>query len=247
MSFSRFRKPNQTKPLYNQRTGGDISIPIPKDIRTAYKSSRITPSCEDDDIIPLTGSSTSSTSSTSSRRDSFTMKTLNPRRLSLRLKSRASNPTSPSTPEHKPTDYRTHTEAGAGIGGGRADFIYKPITRQDYPTVVAETAASQSRPVSRYQYHYIPSTRGERYMEEPSRSRAHYTHTLDDEDRLDRRGRDLYNDLDEEYERNLGGAPWGGYTTSESDIYTSAAEKRRSRAARRLTTVMVPDADEIYG
>ncbi|KAL4864595.1 hypothetical protein BDV12DRAFT_175900 [Aspergillus spectabilis] len=247
MSLNRFRKPNPSKPLYNPRTGGDISIPIPKDTRAPYKLSRMTPTY-DDDTTPLTGSSSSSSSasSTMSGQNSFTMKTLNPRHLSMRLKSRASNPSSPSTPEDKPTDHRTHTEPGVGLGGGRAEFIYKPIPRQNYPTVVAETVAAQSRPVSRYQYHYIPSTRGVRYMEEPvaPRSRAHYIPALDDEDRLDRRGSDLYNDLDGEYERNLGRAP---YISSESDIYTSAAEKRRSRAARRLTTAMVPDADEIYG
>ncbi|KAL5342802.1 hypothetical protein BJX70DRAFT_355784 [Aspergillus crustosus] len=244
MSLKRFRKPTSSKPLYNQRTGGDISIPIPSNTRTSYMPSRKSPNYEDDDIIPLTGSSASSSStSSSSRPNSFTMKTLNPRHLSLRLK-RTSNPSSPSTPEHKPTDHR-YTEPQANLGGGRAEFIYKPIHRTDYPAIVAETVAAQSRhvPVSRYQYHYVPSTRGARYTEEPvaPRSRTHYAHGRDEEDRLERRSRELYNDLD-------GGAPRGEwYASNESDIYTSAAEKRPSRAARRLTTVMVPDADEIYG
>ncbi|KAL3473398.1 hypothetical protein BJX99DRAFT_233678 [Aspergillus californicus] len=260
MSLSRFRKqPPTTNTLYDRR--GDIT-----DIRTAYKASR-------DDTIPLTGSSMASTSSTSSstfssgsRSNSFT---LNPRRLSLRLKSKTrSGPPSPSSSVSSSTSssstssgqsrsqHNTHTPSHTSTHP-RAEFIYKPLHRQDYPTVIAETV----RPASRYTYNYIPSGRstrssgsaggkiggqmspvpgtqyqyeGQGQSQSQSQSRARTTHNERDNEN------GLYDDLDNGYIS-------AGRRHSNMSIATSAAEKRRTRAARRLTTVMVPDEDEIYG
>ncbi|KAL2818786.1 hypothetical protein BDW59DRAFT_151835 [Aspergillus cavernicola] len=271
MSFSRFRKPNPntSKPLYERR---DIS----------YNPSYMPPNNIDDDIIPLTGSSASSSST--SRRNSFTLKALSPRRLSIRLKSRSSPPSpsslsssSSSSSDQKKEKHRTHSTPDNNItrsyndktarrpkeplsGGGRGEFIYKPLHRQDYPTVVAETVAAQSRPASRYAYNYIPAASGtwggelsvpmqpRARSRSRSRSRPHYT--LDDD------RHELHDDMDN-YGHGNGRSSEGGTSRasimgsrreySHPDIYTSAAEKRLSRAARRLTTVMVPDADEIYG
>jgi uncharacterized protein YgiB involved in biofilm formation len=90
-----------------------------------------------------------------------------------------------------------------------------------------------------------------------SRARAHY----DEESERYVRDRDLYDNLDEQpiYSRDderaralasLQARPGREYGTTTvgagAETYTSAADKRRSRAAKRLTTVMVPDVDEIY-
>jgi hypothetical protein len=86
-----------------------------------------------------------------------------------------------------------------------------------------------------------------------SRARARY------DEESERCTRDLYDDLDEQpvYSRDaeraralasLQARPGRELATATlgAETYTSAAEKRRSRAAKRLTTVMVPDADAIY-
>ncbi|KAL4922494.1 hypothetical protein BDW62DRAFT_172640 [Aspergillus aurantiobrunneus] len=241
MSLNRFRNQNYSKPLYDQR--GDVSLPP----RALYKPSRAAPGHEDD-IISLTGSN----STPVSRNNSFTMKSLNPRSLSVRLKNRSSKSPSPSPSpreqNHSSTVNRSHIDqlpasgSAAGVGGARAEFVYKPIHRTDYTAVVAETATAQSRP-SRYQYHHIASGRAGRYMEGQGglpvtphpRSRARAG-----QDGSDKRGCDLYNDLDMGYDTVS--RPRGEH----ADMYSSAAEKQR-RAARRLTTVMVPDAEDIYG
>ncbi|KAL2870280.1 uncharacterized protein BJX67DRAFT_345073 [Aspergillus lucknowensis] len=255
MPLNGFHKHNPSKPLRERQ--GNISLPCPAHTRTPYKPSPVTPGLVDDDTIPLTGPP----STPVSRQNSFTMKTLNPRRLSLRLKNRPQNPpsspssTSTSSEEprsHQTPDHRSQTETQGGTGG-RPEFVYKPICRTNYPAVVAETVAAQSRPGSRYQYHYIPSRRGDNMMpQSQSRSRAHahaYAHYAAGYES----GRNLYGDLDDDISYPLSRLE-GGRTTGPSrapreraESYTSAAEKRRSRAARRLTTVMVPDAEDIYG
>ncbi|KAL4796814.1 hypothetical protein BDV19DRAFT_77571 [Aspergillus venezuelensis] len=268
----------------------------------------------DEDIVPLTGSSISSHSSKSStssssssgdtasasasgslslpvsRNNSFKMKTLDPRRLSMRLKSSTSSSTSrPNSPVSNAshdtntdnattttfTTNRAHTDplpfpSSTSSSAGRADFIYKPIRRTDYTTVVAETATTQnptpnpnrtplsSASPSRYQYNYISGRAGSSGKERQAlglplaprprdrtrlraRAQAHYALHDDEDD-------DPYNDLD------------GGYIPSSAsrgheyavpapvlESSASAAERKRVKAARRLTTVMVPDAEDIYG
>ncbi|KAL4782468.1 hypothetical protein BJX76DRAFT_358936 [Aspergillus varians] len=263
MPFNRFRNSNIFSPSYDPR--GDISPPP----HALYKLSRgQTPTLRDDDIIPLTGLG-SSTSTPVSRNNSFTMKALNPRSLSIRLKNRTSKSPSPSPSpssckqSHNSTAYRSHTDplpTSTAGGGARPEFVYRPIHRTNYPAVVAETATTHGSRQSRHsmqQYNYIPAGKSARYstMEVQnglpaaphprSRSRAQAqsqarTHYALHDDDENRRSYDSYSDLDE------------GYITSWSrgehaDIYTSAAEEKKRRAARRLTTVMVPDADDIYG
>ncbi|KAI9371946.1 hypothetical protein BJX61DRAFT_543157 [Aspergillus egyptiacus] len=242
MSLNRFRLPTASIPLYERRDASS---------NTQYKSSSPRTHEYDSDIIPLTGlssssGSTSSSSTTSSaspisRQKSFTIKSLNPRRLSMRLKSR-SNPPSPSASEDKPKPKHTEPEERALRGG--SEFIYKPITRQAYPTVVAETVAAR-RPASRYAYNYTPAA-GRDTLAVPappvsaprSRSRSRSRGALGDD------AEGLYDDLNEwDYRGSSGAAD----RDRDWDLYTSAAERKRIRAARRLTTAMVPDADEIYG
>lgn len=231
------------------------------------------PSRLEDDIVPLTDLK----STPVSRNNSFAMKTLNPRSLSIRLKNRSGKSPAPSpSPSPAPYEtnythaspvYRPHIEplpspnpaaASVSTGGGntRAEFIYKPIRRTDY---VAETVTSQSQNQSQsqsqrsrpqYQYNYISPNRSPHLAagtwghaglpagpapQSQSRSRAQAQAQLDG-----RRDSDLYNDLDIVVPRARAEC---GYT--DKSMY-SAAEKKR-RAARRLTTVMVPDAEDIYG
>ncbi|BCS20969.1 uncharacterized protein APUU_21401A [Aspergillus puulaauensis] len=231
------------------------------------------PSRLEDDIVPLTESK----STPVSRTNSFAMKTLNPRRLSIRLKNRPSKSPAPS-PSHSPAPYeanynhsspvyRPHTDPlpspnpaavsiPASTGGGSrtgAEFIYKPIRRTDY---VPETATSQNqsqnqRPRPQYQYNYISPKTGNRSPHlaagtwghaglpvgpaPQSRSQSRAQAQLED-----RRDLDLYNDLDIAVPRGR-----TEYNYTEKSMYTAAEKKRR--AARRLTTVMVPDAEDIYG
>ncbi|KAL4749812.1 hypothetical protein BDW72DRAFT_177413 [Aspergillus terricola var. indicus] len=255
MSLNRLRNIDSSKPASDRR-----------DDRTLYKpSSSRTPTLEED-IIPLTNSISTS------RNNSFKMKALDPRRLSVRLK-RSSTSTSPTPPlapydqHNTSTLYQSHTDSlpvsrhALPSPGTRAEFIYKPIHRTDYTAVVAETATAQSRLASRYHYNHLPTGpasgkhmgRGnrmeERTISSQSRSRsrsraqpqarAHYAPYGENEINA---GDDLYNDLDEEYTSVA--RPRRDYA---AELYTLAAEKRCHRAARRLTTVMVPDAEDIYG
>ncbi|KAL4953622.1 hypothetical protein BDW69DRAFT_164831 [Aspergillus filifer] len=316
MSLNRFRHTNTSSSSSSNKPLFEISLPAAPNsthARALYKHSRVkvaSPNTSfedtDDDIIPLTGSSISSHSSKSStsssssgdsasgslslpvtRNNSFKMKTLDPRRLSMRLKSSTitstSRPNSPLSGASRDsnadnnttfTTNRAHTDPlplqSSNSSAGRADFIYKPIHRTDYTTVVAETATAHnptlnrvplsSASPSRYQYNYISgragnSGKGKERQGLPlaprprngtrlrARAQAHYALHDDEDD-------DPYNDLD------------GGYTPSSSsrgyeyavptaESYSSssasAAERKRVKAARRLTTVMVPDAEDIYG
>ncbi|KAL4974882.1 hypothetical protein BDW66DRAFT_138779 [Aspergillus desertorum] len=253
MSFNRLRNTVSSKPAYDRR-----------DDRALYKpSSSRTPTLEED-IIPLANSMSIS------RDNSFAMKALNPRRLSMRLKQSSTSPSPTPSPasydQHNPsTILRSHTDSlslpGSAFSSSnsRAEFIYKPIGRTDYTAVVAETATAQSRPGSRYQYNHLSagSASGKHMgvgnqMEERTvlsrsrsgaqhRARARTHHTVYDGGEINASD-DLYNDMDEGYASLA--RPRRDYTV---DLYTSAAEKRCHRAARRLTTVMVPDAEDIYG
>ena len=255
MSLHRFRNIDSSRPAYDRR-----------DDRALYKpSSSRTPSLEED-IIPLTSSISIS------RNNSSKMKALDPRRLSMRLK-RSSIPPSP-TPSPAPYDqhststfHRTHPDSlplprhTSPSPGTRTEFIYKPIHPTDYTAVVAETATAQSRLASRYHYNHLPAGPAsgkhtghgncmeERTISSQSRSRsrsrarpqARARYASYDEDEINA-GDDLYNDMDGEYTSVA--RPRRDYST---ELYTLTADKRCHRAARRLTTVMVPDAEDIYG
>ncbi|KAL6238878.1 hypothetical protein BDW75DRAFT_200513 [Aspergillus navahoensis] len=262
MSFNRFRNTDSTKPAYDRRDG----------TCAVYKpSSSRTPTLEEG-IIPLVNSMSIS------HNNSFKMKALNPRRLSMRLKRSSTSPSPTPTPApydqyHTSTVHRSHTDSlplldSASLSSNtRAEFIYKPIRRTDYTAVVAETATAHSRPGSRYHYNHPPTGpasakhmgHGNR-MEDGtissqsqsrsrSRSRARAQHRAQaqahyaayDEVEYDASD-DLYDDMNEAYASVA--RPRRDYT---ANLYTSTAEKRCHRAARRLTTVMVPDAEDIYG
>ncbi|RDW81389.1 uncharacterized protein DSM5745_04946 [Aspergillus mulundensis] len=274
MSFNRFRSAH-SKPAYERDAHSTRALPLYKQYSS---SSTRTPTLEED-IIPLTNTRSMSVS----RNNSFTMKTLDPRRLSMRLKRSSGSPSPASSPSTSPAPYdqytthRSNTDPlplpSCASSGSRAEFVYKPIHRKDYTAVVAETATVQARsPVlasgSRYHYNHLPSgpacrkhmglgieertiasqAQAQRQTQSRSRSRsraavhpraraqAHYAY---DEDEIND-SHDLYDDLDEGY----GAAR--RERSRPADLYTSAAEKRH-RAARRLTTVMVPDAEDIYG
>ncbi|KAL4813616.1 hypothetical protein BDW67DRAFT_105168 [Aspergillus spinulosporus] len=255
MSFNRFRNIDSSKPAYDRR-----------DHRALHKpSSSRTPTLEED-IIPLTNSISIS------RNNSSKMKALDPRRLSIRLKRSSISPstTPPPAPyeQHSTsTFHRSHPDSlplprhASSSPGTRTEFIYKPIHRTDYTAVVAETATAQSRLASRYHYNHLPAGpasgkhlgRGnrmeERTISSQSRSRsrsrarpqARALYAPYDEDEINA-GDDLYNDMDEAYTSVA--RPRRDYT---AELYTLTADKRCHRAARRLTTVMVPDAEDIYG
>ncbi|KAL4743971.1 hypothetical protein BDV11DRAFT_176574 [Aspergillus similis] len=256
MSLNRLRNIDSSKPAYDRR-----------DDRAIYKpSSSRTPTLEED-IIPLTNSISIS------RNNSFKMKALDPRRLSMRLKrsSTSPSPTPPAPYDQNSTStfHRSLTDSlplprhASTSPGPRAEFIYKPIHRTDYTAVVAETATAQSRVASRYHYNHLPAGPAsgkhmghgnrmeERTISSQSQSRsrsrsraqpqARARYAFYGEDEIDA-GDDLYNDMDEEYTSVA--RPRRDYA---ADLYTLAADKRCHRAARRLTTVMVPDAEDIYG
>ncbi|OGM47065.1 hypothetical protein ABOM_003633 [Aspergillus bombycis] len=190
-----------------------------------------------------------------SRQNSFSMSTLNPRRLSMRLAPRSRHSTEdPSEKEHL-----HHSDR-------RTEFAYKPI-HQDYSTEVAEKAASRAHDSPRFRY--IPadtraaavSTGSRRYStssqhsmqsnhagieERDSRPRQHYR---------DSHYEDKYDHYVEPHERSHRSSRTGCRTSGEYSEWamaaqmnaTSSLEKKRLRAARRMTMTMVPDADDIYG
>ncbi|KAL5000072.1 hypothetical protein BDV10DRAFT_183663 [Aspergillus recurvatus] len=265
MSFNRFRNTDSSRPsrpAYDRRDG----------TRALYKPSPSRTPALEEGITPLTSSMSLS------RNNSFTMKALNPRRLSMRMKrsSTSLSPTPTPTPydqHNTSTVHQSHTDSlslldsASSSSSTRAEFIYKPIRRTDYTAVVAETATAQSRTGSKYHYNHLPAgpasgknmgrgsrmedgtissqsqsqsrSRSRSRAQPRARARAHYAPY--DEFEYDASD-DLYNDMDEG-EVSVS-RPRRDYT---ADLYTSAAEKRCHRAARRLTTVMVPDAEDIYG
>ncbi|KAL4804295.1 hypothetical protein BDV18DRAFT_142907 [Aspergillus unguis] len=269
MSFHRFRtnhssydrqdmpRENTSRALYRPRFSRASSSHSTSTSSSSATSTRTrTPSLEED-IIPLTSSLSLSSN------NSFTMKTLNPRRLSMRLKGKSVYEERDDTAarSHHET---SHPERERGVAGGRADFIYKPLQRTDYTAVISSasmghTQRSPTAPTCLYSGNHIPSQRGRRagldekvpvraravapqaqtQSRSRSRARAQAYYTRNGEDDIDTRS-DLYNDMDEQY---ITSSP----RPREANVYTSAAEKRRKRAAKRLTTVMVPDAEDIYG
>ncbi|KAE8152614.1 hypothetical protein BDV25DRAFT_150731 [Aspergillus avenaceus] len=186
------------------------------------------------------------------KHNSFSISTLNPRRLSMRLAPR------PKQPESR--------ERGREQ---RHEFAYRPV-HQDYPSEVAETTASRTQDSPRFRY--IPA--GARYAEELDSPRSHRFSTssqasvqsryADFDERSRRYRRDTLVDDDEgeegearfvePYDRSVQSSRSGYRSSSDysqrsrlSRNEASSSEKKRLRAARRLTMTMVPDSDEMYG
>ncbi|KAE8382939.1 hypothetical protein BDV26DRAFT_252353 [Aspergillus bertholletiae] len=190
-----------------------------------------------------------------SRQNSFSMGTLNPRRLSMRLTPR------PRYPTEDPTE-REHLH----YPDRRAEFAYKPI-HQDYSTEVTEKAASRVHDSPRFRY--IPAdTRRAAASPGSHRYSTSSQHSLQSsstgiEEReirprrhlQDSRYEDRYDHYVEPHDRSHQSSRTGYRTSGEYTEWAMAAqmsassslEKKKLRAARRMTMTMVPDAEDIYG
>lgn len=186
---------------------------------------------------------------TSSRR----MSTLNPRRLSMRL-SRTKSPDGQQKQQQRP----------GGID--RTEFAYKPI-KQDYSTEVAETAHKRES-----RFRYIPAS--PQYLEESERSQSvssgsgsafssssssygyEYGHLsrsggplrygvgVDDEVELHRGQRDRASRVFPMGSSTISGQ---GHGHRQSNGLSVSGERKKRYSTRRLTTVMVPDPEDMYG
>lgn len=261
--LNRFRKHDSHKPLHAR--WGDVSITAPTDgswcqydnphksaqrslgygpgyVPDGFHRASISPARDfedeyEDDEAPK--------AETSSRR----MSTLNPRRLSMRL-SRTKSPDGRQQQQRRPR------------GLDRADFAYKPI-RQDYSTEVAEVA---HRRESRFRY--IPAS--PQYLEELERSQSvssgygsvsssnSYGHECGHSSRS---GSPLRYGagVDDEFEPHRGQRdrgsrvfPMGCSTISgqghgQRNWLSVPGDRKKRYSTRRLTTVMVPDPEDMYG
>ena len=186
---------------------------------------------------------------TSSRR----MSTLNPRRLSMRL-SRTKSPDGQQKQQQRPR------------GIDRTEFAYKPI-KQDYSTEVADTAHKRES-----RFRYIPTS--PQYLEEPERSQsvssgsrsgsssssssygygyAHLSRSgsplrygvgVDDEVELHRGQRDRASRVFPMGSSTISGQ---GHGHRQSNGLSVSEERKKRYSTRRLTTVMVPDPEDMYG
>ncbi|KNG83036.1 hypothetical protein ANOM_008161 [Aspergillus nomiae NRRL 13137] len=190
-----------------------------------------------------------------SRQNSFSMSTLNPRRLSMRLAPRSRH----STEDPNEKEHLHHPDR-------RTEFAYKPI-HQDYSTEVAEKAASRGHDSPRFRY--IPAdTRAAAVSTGSHRYSASSHHSMQSnraeiEERYNQPRRyyrdshleDKYDHYVEPHERSHRSSRAGYRTSGEYSEWvmaaqmntTSSSEKKRLRAARRMTMTMVPDAEDIYG
>ncbi|PLB54601.1 hypothetical protein P170DRAFT_432228 [Aspergillus steynii IBT 23096] len=283
--LNRLRKSDAYKPLHER--WGDVTISAPTDgswnqfdnpHQTSHRTLGYGPgfvpehpprgsASHVEDHVPSTRSTRHVNSS---RQSTFSMSTLNPRRLSVRLAPRSRHA----------VDSTGHELAGPESNrASRTEFAYKPI-HQDYPTEVAEHSATHDHPSPRFRY--IPAT--PRYAEDmgmPSPYSSSSSSTSFSRSResvrlgvnVDRRDRDrqtMYSDdLNEEDEdeycshrpgRSSSRLSRSGYRSSSdfsqraSSLFggrntgASSSEKKRYRSSTRyMTTDMVPDADEIYG
>ncbi|GKZ20726.1 hypothetical protein AbraIFM66951_003027 [Aspergillus brasiliensis] len=251
--LGRFRKNGSHKRLHER--WGDVGITVPTE---GSWNQRDNPHRSSDRRRPayevLSGGSDSTTPvddphESSTQPSSFSVKALNPRRLSMRISSR-SKPTATDYPKENTTTTTTPTADRQTKADRRvSQFSYRPI-QQDYPTEMAEKASRQSQHSPRFKY--IPTA--PRYAEElglptsrrwssqrdsvqsscPSEStrRSHRRYPDAEEDCYD----DEY--YEERRERRRGSLALGrsGGTT-----------EKRGRSGKNLTTAMVPDADDIYG
>lgn len=172
-----------------------------------------------------------------SQRSSSSINSLNPRRLSMLL----------SRP--KPVE---------GSGGGRrqrdiesgVDFAYKPI-KHDYSTEVAEISHNRTS-----RFRYIPAS--PRYGElEAIGPRSQSASPYDPASRVERADgprRHLghsalryEDDIDDDYDEEDWDRRAHRASVYSKRVLGSSAEKKKRYSSRRMTTVMVPDAEDIYG
>ncbi|OJJ71193.1 hypothetical protein ASPBRDRAFT_126637 [Aspergillus brasiliensis CBS 101740] len=275
--LGRFRKNGSHKRLHER--WGDVGITVPTE---GSWNQRDNPHRSSDRRRPayevLSGGSDSTTPvddphESSTQPSSFSVKALNPRRLSMRISSR-SKPTTTDYPKENTTTTPTadrQTKADRRV----SQFSYRPI-QQDYPTEMAEKASRQSQHSPRFKY--IPTA--PRYAEElglptsrrwssqrdsvqsscPSEGtrRSHRRYPDAEEDCYDD---EYYEERRERYSRPLSTRRdrssvdyYSAATTSSSSRRGSLAlgrsggtTEKRGRSGKNLTTAMVPDADDIYG
>ncbi|KAE8352607.1 RmlC-like cupin domain-containing protein [Aspergillus coremiiformis] len=252
--LNRLRKTDSIKPLHER--WGDVAISAPtegswnqledphhafhRSDRGSHGSARdcsIRPSRESDDPI-------SEPEDAVPRRQNspFSMSTLNPRRLSMRLAPRSKYSADPqSETEHLHSIER------------RTEFAYKPI-HQDYPTEVAEKAATRIHESPRFRY--IPATGApgsQRYStslqrnipfnyagieDRDARSRRHHPDSRN-EDKHDPNypePRDISRQSSRVAYRNS--VEESGWAIASHINAASSVEKKRLRAAKRMTMTM---------
>lgn len=279
--LNRLRRSDTYKPLHER--WGDVAISAPTDgswnqfdnphqtsHRTLGYGPGFVPEHPPRGAVSHTEENVPSTRSTK-RQSTFSMSTLNPRRLSVRLAPRSKHA----------VDSTIHELTGPDLDQDRrTEFAYKPI-HQDYPTEVAEHVATHDHPSPRFRY--IPAT--PRYAEDmgmpspyasSSSSSTSFSRSRESVrlgGAVDRRDRDRHtmysDDLNEEDEDEYcsyrpdrsssrlsrsGFRRSADYSQRASSLFAgrtvgaSSSEKNRYRSsARYLTTDMVPDADDIYG
>ncbi|PWY93519.1 hypothetical protein BO94DRAFT_582903 [Aspergillus sclerotioniger CBS 115572] len=263
--LGRFRKHGSHKPLHER--WGDVGITVPTEgswnqLDNPHRSSDRRPVHDissrghrDQAIVPTEDDRHASQSS------SFSVKALNPRRLSMRISQRSKQTTD------CPKEDDRHTKAERRV----SQFSYRPI-QQDYPTEMAEKAARQSQHAPRFRY--IPTGPG--YAEElglgaprrlsSCRESAQSSYASESTDRGTRHsyrrspiGGDAYEEYDEDgYHGEMYPRPLSIQRRDRSSVdYSRRASpslgrslapstEQRGRSGRYLTTAMVPDAEDIY-
>ena len=249
-SLSRFRK--HDRPLHAR--WGDVAITAPTEgswcqYDSAHQSAqkrrgyvpeghpRVLPSKpkkhevhdEDDD-------EDEKSSASSSQRSSSAINNLNPRRLSMLL----------SRP--KPVEAGRGRQRQRDIESG-VDFAYKPI-KHDYSTEVAEISHNR-----RSRFRYIPASPpyGDLEANGPRSQSASPYDRVSRIERADGPRRQLghsalqyEDDIDDDYydeeDRDR-----QAYRDSFYPRRMVGLEKKKRYSSRRMTTVMVPDAEDIYG
>ncbi|PYI04066.1 hypothetical protein BO78DRAFT_399265 [Aspergillus sclerotiicarbonarius CBS 121057] len=256
--LGRFRKHGSHKPLHER--WGDVGITVPTEgswnqLDNPHRSSDRRPVHDvssrghRDQAIP-----SSEDDRRASQSSSFSVKALNPRRLSMRISQR-----SKQTPD-PPKESDRHTKAERRV----SQFSYRPI-HQDYPTEMAEKAARQSQHAPKFRY--IPTGPG--YPEElglgaPPRlsSRRESVQSSYTSERHSYRRSpvpgDTYEEYDEdEYRGERYSRPLSQRRDRSSVDYSRRASpslgrslapstEQRGRSGKCLTTAMVPDAEDIY-
>lgn len=255
--LNRFRRHDNHKPLHAR--WGDVSITVPTEgswcqydnphksaqrrigygpgyVPDGFRRTSASPSCDYEDEEE--DDSTTANHRPSSRR----MSTLDPRRLSMRLvRSKSSDgKQGPQQEQQQQRDART-------------EFAYKPI-KQDYSTEVAEIASKRES-----RFRYIPASpqyleeleiigrghgRGPRSQSVSTSSYGHLSHSgsplrhvVDDEQsRRGRRSRAFP-------KRVLGSST----ITGQGQRSGPSVERKNRYSTRCMTTVMVPDPEDMYG
>jgi hypothetical protein len=257
--LNRLRKTDTYQPL--DERWGDVTISAPTEgswnqVENPHRSSRRRHGNGPETQDRPNRSSRERYDTTPSREDSIpprqssplSISTLNPRRLSMRLAPRSKQTTNNQTER-------------------RTGFAYKPV-HQDYLTEVAEKSARDSP-----RFRYIPadtrypedvvvgSPRNHRFSTSSGGSNQSNNSEIEDRDSRPRRHhrQSRYEDKDdryvEPYDRSLQSSRSGyrsssDYSQQAISSRTEASpslDKKRLRAARRMTMTMVPDSDDIYG